>query len=189
MQEGLEEPRVLLLHGDVTEELAQEFMEGLIALRALDPVREITVYLDTYGGSPYSMFAMHDMMRYVGCPIHTVGVGKVMSSGVLLLAAGDKRSIMPNSFVMMHQVSSGLYGKTSTMEVELTHLYDVQDRTYDLYAKYTGRSREEIDRYLADSHDKFMTAEQAKEFGLVDDIVTFHKDGPSMRPSANASPG
>lgn len=171
-----DQSRLLLLHGDITEDLARDFMEGLLELASYDPLKEIIVYIDTYGGSPYSMFAAHDMMKHISCPIHTVGVGKIMSAGVLLLAAGDKRSIMPNAVVMLHQVSSGLQGKTSGMAVELEHLIDVQRRTYELYAKYTGRSIKEIEEYLFDTHDKFMTAQQAKDFGLVDEIVEFNKE-------------
>jgi ATP-dependent Clp protease protease subunit len=171
-----DEPRVLLLHGDITEELARDFMEGLLELASHDPLKEIVVYIDTYGGSPYSMFAMHDMMRHISCPIYTVGVGKIMSAGVLLLAAGDRRSLMPNAVVMLHQVSSGIQGKTSGMQVELDHLTDIQTRMYRLYSKYTKKTIQEIKTYLADTLDKFMTAQQAKEFGIVDEIVEFNKD-------------
>lgn len=176
LQEHYNESRVVLLHGDVTEDLAREFMEALLDLVGQDPLKEIIVYIDTYGGSPYSMFAMHDMMRHISCPIHTVGIGKIMSAGVLLLAAGDVRSIMPNAAVMLHQVSSGMHGKTSGLDVELTHLKDIQDRTYKLYAKYTGKQYEEIKTYLSDPHDMYMTADEAVRFGLADGIVGFNKD-------------
>lgn len=175
-QDAFPDSRVILLHGDVTEDLAREFMEGLLDLASIDPVKEIVVYIDTYGGSPYSMFAMHDMMRHVSCPIYTIGVGKVMSAGVLVLAAGDRRAIMPNAMVMLHQVSSGIHGKTSGMEVELNHLRDIQTRTYSLYSRYTQKPVEEIEKYLADSHDKYLTASQAKEFGIVDEIIEFSKE-------------
>lgn len=175
MQENYPSSRILLLHGDVTEDLARDFIDGVLALASMDPMEEIVVYLDTYGGSPYSMFAMHDVMRYVSCPIHTIAVGKVMSAGALILAAGDRRSIMPNAVVMLHQVSAGLQGKTSGMEVELAHFKDIQNRMYRLYAKYTGKTVEEIGRYLLDSHDKYMNAEQAKGFGLVDEVLEFFK--------------
>lgn len=168
--------RILLLHGDVSEELAEQFMEGLLILAFKDPLKEIVVYIDTYGGSTYSMFAMHDMMRHINCPIHTIGVGKIMSAGVLLLAAGDRRSILPNSTVMMHQVSAGIQGKSSGMEIEISHIKDIQNKMYKLLAKYTKKSVEEIERYLLDSHDKYLTAEQAKDFGLVDEIIQSDKE-------------
>lgn len=174
--EDQNDPRVILLHGDVTEDLARDFMRGLIELASFDPLREIIVYIDTYGGSPYSMFAMHDMMRHVSCPIHTVGVGKIMSAGVLLLAAGDHRSIMPNAAVMLHQVSSGIQGKTSGMQVELSHLQNIQNRMYRLYGKYTSRSIDEIKKYLSNPVDKFLTAEEARDFGIVDEIIVFDED-------------
>lgn len=176
MQDNSSDSRVLLLHGDVTEELARDFMDGLLDLASLDPLKEIVVYIDTYGGSPYSMFAMHDLMRHISCPIRTIGLGKIMSAGVLLLAAGDRRAIMPNAMVMLHQVSSGMHGKTSGMEVELSHLMEIQNRTYSLYAKYTKKPVEDIQKLLSNPHDKYMTAKEAKEFGLVDEIVEFSKE-------------
>lgn len=189
MQDQFSDSRVILLHGDVTEELAREFMEGLLDLSNQDPLKEIVVYIDTYGGSTYSMFAMHDVMRHVSCPIHTIGVGKVMSAGVLILAAGEKRSIMPNATVMLHQVSSGIQGKTSGMEVELNHLMDIQSRVFKLYSKYTKQTPEAIEKYLADSHDKYMTAEEAVKFGLVDEIISFAKESIISRRSGVASSG
>jgi len=165
--------RTILLTGEINEGRAQDFRESLLELHGADPTNEIIVFIDTYGGSPYAMFAMHDMMKLMPFPIHTVGIGKVMSAGVVLLAAGEKRSVTPNAIIMMHQMNTEVQGKLSSAQAECAHVELLQNRMYELYSKYTGHSIEKISEDL--QHNKYMTAEEAIKYGLADDIFPIAK--------------
>jgi ATP-dependent Clp protease protease subunit len=165
----LEEQRIIMLTGEIDEKKAQQFMRFLVLLSNKDPVSHITIYISTYGGDMYEMNAMYDAMRLAKCPIHTIGIGKVMSAGVLLLAAGDRRSITENTSTMMHQVNTELHGTVSDLSIEVKHTKALQDAMYRLYSKYTGRSIKQIEIDL--KSDKYLTAQEVVDYGIVDEIL------------------
>ena len=167
--------RTVFLTGEIDEVKTQDYREALLELYTNDPTQEITVFIDTYGGSTYAMFAMHDMMKMISCPIHTVGIGKVMSAGALLLAAGEARSLAPNAMVMLHQISTDIQGKLGTAKLECAHVELLQKRMYELYSLYTGKTTEEVAQDLLE--DKYMTASEAIAYGLADSIYPFARKG------------
>jgi len=163
--------RRIVLTGDVRGEMAAEFLEQMTALERRDMDAPITVYIDTYGGNVRAALAMYDMIRICACPVETVGIGKVMSAGALLLSAGDTghRYITPNCGVMIHQVSGGVYGTVSEMEIDMQETKQLQDKYVSLLAKHCGKAKSKI---LKDIQiDKYMSAKEAIEYGLVDHIM------------------
>ncbi len=165
----LEEQRIILMTGEINEVKSHQFLRSLLTLSAQDPVKEITLYLSTYGGDTYEMLGMHDMMKMVKCPIHTIAVGKVMSAGVLLLAAGTRRSAAPNTIIMLHQVSTGMSGNVQDLSIEVSHVQALQGAMYKLYSQYTGTPIKTIEHDL--SHDRYFTTEEALKYGLIDEII------------------
>ena len=165
----LEEQRIIILNGEINEKTSQKFLQYLLSLASQDPTKEITVYLSTYGGDAYDMMAMHDMIQIIQCPINTVAIGKVMSAGVLILAAGKKRTATPNTIIMMHQVSTEVGGSVKDLSIEISHVKALQEVMYKLYSKYTGKALKTIEYDL--THDKYLTATEAVEYGLIDEIV------------------
>lgn len=166
----IEEQRIIMLTGEIDERKAQQFIRYLVLLSALSPTECITIYISTYGGDMYEMNAMYDAMRLVKCPIHTIGIGKVMSAGVLLLAAGDRRSIAEHTSVMMHQVNTELHGTVTDLSIEVKHTKALQDTMYKLYSKYTGKPIKQLEMDL--KSDKYLTAQEAIEYGLADEIMS-----------------
>ncbi len=162
--------RIIMLTGEIDERKSQKFITHLMFLSSIDPAAQITVYLSTYGGDIYEMNAMHDAMRLLKCPIHTIAIGKVMSAGVLILAAGDRRSITENTAIMMHQVSLEAYGTVTDLASEVKYTKTMQDTMYKLYAKYTGKSIKQLEIDL--KSDKYLTAQEALDYGIVDDILS-----------------
>lgn len=163
--------RTILLSGDVNKEMAKTAVEKIIELAQADPTRDITILIDTWGGYIDDMFTIHDIMKSVPCNIRTVGLGRVMSAGVLLLAAGTKgkRFVTPNCTVMEHQVHSGVYGTTEDLEIEAQYIRSLQDKWFSLLAKYTGQKKKKLDEDF--KKEKYMNAKEALDYGLVDGIL------------------
>jgi ATP-dependent Clp protease protease subunit len=166
----IEEQRIIMLTGEIDERKAQQFIKHLVLLSAHSPTEPITIYISTYGGDMYEMNAMYDAMRMAGCPLHTIGIGKVMSAGVLLLAAGDRRSVAENTSIMMHQVNTEVYGTVSDLSIEVKHTKALQDSMYKLYSKYTGKPIKQLETDL--KSDKYLTAQEAIDYGLADQILS-----------------
>jgi len=166
--------RIVNVFGDIEDEMATEFIDEMLELSFESPSKEITVYINSEGGSMYSMFAMHDIMRKLTNPIHTIGIGRVMSAAVLLMAAGDKRSITPNTHVMVHEPSYfGPENKVGQWERELDHLKVLKNEMYQLLASYTGQTTEKIELDL-NAQDKYISAKEAVEYGLTDNIIKLY---------------
>ena len=135
-----EQLRRIVLSGVITEEHAAQFLEQITAFEYIDISKPITVYIDTVGGSVSSALLMYDAIKSCACPVVTVGMGKVMSAGVLILAAGEPgtRFITENTRVMMHEISGGAFGPISEMEVSMAETRKMQDIFYTLLSKDTG---------------------------------------------------
>lgn len=175
--------RRIILAGDIRQETAQDFLEQITAFECIDISRPITIYVDTYGGSVDSALCIYDIMRSCVCPIVTVGVGKVMSAGVLILAAGDKgsRFITENTRVMIHEVSSGTVGTISEMSNSVNEIKRLQDTYNIILSRETGTSKEKIADDM--KKDYYMSADAAIKYGIVDKMVPMQKSAKAEKVS------
>lgn len=170
-----EQLRRIVLAGFVKEDTATQFLEQITALECTDMSKAISVYIDTYGGNVDSALCMYDAMKSCCCPIVTIGIGKVMSCGVLLLAAGDKgnRYITENTRIMIHEVSGGTFGPISDMENTVAETRRMQDVYISLLSNDTGKTKTKILKDMQ-SH-KYMSAAEAVKYGIVDKMVPTRK--------------
>lgn len=170
-----EQLRRVVISGVIKEDTAAQFLEQITALECLDVTRPISVYIDTYGGSLDAALCMYDTIKACCCPIVTVGIGKVMSAGVLLLAAGDRgnRFITENTRVMIHEVSAGAIGPISDMEASLEETRRQQEVYVKLLAKDSGTAKTKLLKDM--KAETFMSAEEAVSYGVADKIVPTRK--------------
>ena len=171
MSNSLSEVRRIIISGSIRETSAYKFLEDITALEHLDNSKLITIYIDTYGGSVDSAMLIYDAMQICVCPIRTIGIGKVMSAGSLILASGNKnnRFITKNTRVMIHQISGGMSGTISDMDIEFKEKCRLQDQYATIMAKHTGHNKKQIIKDL--STDRYMTATEAINYGLADKVL------------------
>ena len=164
--------RILFLGGEITDDEANVVIAQLLFLEADDPDKDIYLYINSPGGSVSAGLAIYDTMQYLKCEVSTICVGMAASMGAFLLAAGapGKRRALPNSEIMIHQPSGGAYGQASDVKIHAEHIIKTRKKLNEMLAERTGRSVEEIAD--ATERDNFMSAEEALEFGLIDEIVT-----------------
>lgn len=168
--------RRIIVSGPIREDTAMSFLEQITALECMDVTKTISVYINTYGGNVDSAICMYDAMKSCTCPVVTIGMGKVMSAGVLLLAAGDKgkRYISENTRVMIHEISAEVYGAVSDMKSSLDEVHGLQDTYVNLLAQCTGKSKTKI---LKDMENTlYMNATDTIKYGIVDRVITARKD-------------
>ena len=180
------ESRTMLLQGEVNEEKAGEILSGFLALADLKPPKQnlkegempydpITLYISTYGGSADEMFGLFDIMNNCkkSCVVETVGVGKVMSAGTLLLAAGTKghRKITKHCRVMLHQVSAGTFGPLFNMTTEIDAIQSLQESYVNAMVSCTNLSKRKLKSLLNERVNVYLSAEEAVEYGLADIII------------------
>ena len=180
------ESRTMLLQGNLDEEKSGEILSGFLALAELKPPKSnlakgempyepITLYISTYGGNADEMFGLFDMMRHCKnkCIIKTVGMGKVMSAGTLLLAAGTKghRKIGKHCRVMLHQVSAGTFGPFFNMTTEIAAIQKMQEDYINAMVSCTNLSKRKLKSLLNERVNVYLTAEEAVEYGLADEII------------------
>lgn len=166
------DPRIIFFTGQVTEESIMSVIAQLTILASKSPVEPITLIISTYGGSVHEMFGLYDMIKWLPCPVHTVGVGKIMSAGVLLLAAGEKgnRMIGEHSRVMIHPMMAGSFGNIFELRNEMRELEAMQSDAERCLASETGRRLDEVKAMMEKGHDAYLTATEAIEFGIADEI-------------------
>ena len=164
--------RIIFLGEQVDEHSANLIVAQLLFLDNQDPKKDIFLYINSPGGSVYDALAIYDTMNFVKADVQTVGIGVQASAAAFLLSSGakGKRSILPNGTVMIHQPSSGTRGKVTDQEIDLKESLRVKNLLEDLMAKNTGQKKAQI--HLDMERDRWMTAEEAKKYGLVDAIVT-----------------
>ncbi|MFZ4070030.1 MAG: ATP-dependent Clp protease proteolytic subunit [Caulobacterales bacterium] len=162
--------RIVFLTGPVEDGLASLVCAQLLWLESENPKREIAMYINSPGGVVSSGLAIYDTMQYIRSPVSTVCIGQAASMGSLLLSAGEKglRVCLPNARVMVHQPSGGFRGQASDIERHAEDIIATKRRLNEIYVKHTGQPYEVIERTL--DRDSFMTAEEAKAFGLVDRV-------------------
>jgi ATP-dependent Clp protease, protease subunit len=164
--------RIIFVIGEVEDYMATSICMQLLYLEAENPKKEIAMYINSPGGVVTAGMAIYDTMQFTKCPIATLCIGQAASMGSLLLTAGTKgmRFALPHSSIMVHQPSGGAGGKVSDMERSLEDIIRMKKRLNEIYVHHTGRTYDEIERKL--DRDTFMTAEQAKEFGLIDKVLS-----------------
>ena len=163
--------RIVFLVGPVNDNVATLVTAQLLFLESENPKKEIYFYINSPGGLVTSGFGVYDTMQYIKSPVSTLCIGQASSMGSFLLTAGEKgkRFSLPNSRIMVHQPSAGFEGQATDIEIHANEIMLLKKRLNEIYSKHTGRSVEEIKNAL--ERDKFMTPQEAKEFGLVDKVV------------------
>ena len=166
--------RIIYLGEDVNPTTAGLVVAQLLYLEAQDPDKDIQLYINSPGGSVTDGMAIYDTMQYIKCDVSTICVGMAASMGAFLLSAGakGKRMVLPNAEIMIHQPSAGTQGQITDMAIHLKRLETIKAGMNRIMAENTGRTVEEVT--AACERDNFMTAEEAKEFGLIDKVICNH---------------
>ena len=163
--------RIVFLVGGVNDNVASLVTAQLLFLESENPKKEIYFYINSPGGLVTAGLGIYDTMQYINSPVSTLCIGQASSMGSFLLAAGEKgkRFSLPNSRIMVHQPSAGFQGQVTDIEIHANEVSSLKKRLNEIYSKHTGKSVDEIKSAL--ERDNFMTAEVAKSFGLVDEVV------------------
>jgi ATP-dependent Clp protease protease subunit len=166
--------RIIFVSGPVHDGMSTLLVAQLLFLEAENPKKEISMYINSPGGVVSSGLAIYDTMEYIRPKVATTVIGQAASMGSLLLAAGAKgmRFSLPNSRVMVHQPSGGFQGQASDIALHAKEILELKDRLNKIYVKHCGQDLETVEKTL--DRDNFMTAEEAKEWGLIDEIVSRH---------------
>jgi len=164
--------RIIFLTGPVEDTVASLITAQLLYLEAENPKKEISMYINSPGGVVTSGMAIYDTMQFVRPSVSTLCIGQAASMGSLLLAAGEKgkRYALPNARIMVHQPSGGFQGQASDIELHAKEILAMRERLNLVYAKHTGQPVKEIAKAL--DRDNFMTADNAKEFGIIDEVIS-----------------
>jgi ATP-dependent Clp protease, protease subunit len=168
--------RIIFVIGPVQDQMASSICMQMLFLEAQNPTKEIAMYINSPGGVVTSGMAIYDTMQFIKCPIATLCIGQAASMGSLLLAAGapGKRFALPNARIMVHQPSGGFSGQASDIERHALDIIKMKRRLNEIYVQHTGKDYETIDRTL--DRDHFMTADESKDFGLIDKVINTRED-------------
>lgn len=164
------EDRIIFLSGEITDETANSVVAQLIFLEGKDPEKDISLYINSPGGSVSAGLAIYDTMNFIKCDVTTICVGLAASMGAFLLSSGakGKRYALPNSEIMIHQPLGGARGQASDIEIQANHIKRIKEKINQILSKNSGQSLEKVQ--LDTDRDNYMTAEQALEYGLIDKI-------------------
>ncbi len=168
--------RIIFINGPVEDGMAMLVCAQLLFLEAENPKKEISLYINSPGGVVTSGMAIYDTMQFIRPPVSTLCMGQAASMGSLLLTAGAKghRFTLPNARIMVHQPSGGFQGQASDIERHAQDIIKMKRRLNEIYVQHTSQDYEIIERTL--DRDHFMTAEEAKAFGLVDDVIQYRAE-------------
>ena len=163
--------RIVFLVGTVNDTVASLITAQLLYLESENPKKEISFYINSHGGLVTAGLGIYDTIQYIKPPVSTLCIGQASSMGSFLLAAGEKgkRLSLPNSRIMVHQPSAGFQGQATDIEIHAKEILDLKKRLNKIYSKHTKKSEDEIKKAL--ERDKFMSPAEAKDFGLIDDVV------------------
>ena len=166
--------RIIFLGEEVIDTSASIIVAQLLFLEAEDPSKDIHLYINSPGGSVSAGFAIYDTMNYIKCDVSTICIGMAASMGAFLLSGGTKgkRFALPNSEIMIHQPSGGARGQATEIQIVAENILKTKKKLNEILAANTGRSYEEIARDT--ERDNYMTAQEAKEYGLIDEILAHH---------------
>ena len=162
--------RIIFLGDAIEDHVANLIIAQLLFLESEDPEKDIQLYINSPGGVVTSGMAIYDTMQYLRAPVSTICIGQAASMGAVLLAAGatGKRYALPNSRIMIHQGSGGFRGNTPDVEIQMREMLHLTDRLMEILSKHTGQEFEKVKR--DSERDKFMSAEEAKAYGLIDEV-------------------
>jgi ATP-dependent Clp protease protease subunit len=163
--------RIIFLTAEVYDQVAALICAQLLFLESENPTKDIAFYINSPGGVVTSGLAIYDTMQYIRPAVSTVCIGQAASMGSLLLTAGEKgkRLALPNARIMVHQPSGGAQGQATDIEIQAREILALRARLNNMYVEHTGQTLEVIERAM--ERDKYMTAQEAKEFGLIDEVV------------------
>ena len=166
--------RIIFLGSAVDDQVANLIVAQLLHLESEDPDKDISIYINSPGGSIYAGLAIYDTMHFIKPDVQTICCGIAMSMGSLLLAGGapGKRFSLPNSRILIHQPSAGFEGQSTDIEIHMREILKTRDRIDEIYAKHTGKSIDEVHKDM--ERDHFFTPQQAAEYGLIDRVITSH---------------
>ena len=166
--------RIIFLGEPVTEDLANLIIAQLLHLEAEDPDKDVSLYINSPGGSAYAGLAIYDTMQFVKPDVQTICYGIAMSAGSLILTGGakGKRMALPNSRILIHQPSAGFEGQSTDIEIHAREILRTRKRIDEIYAQHTGQSEERVHTDM--ERDRFLTAQQSVEYGLIDRVIEHH---------------
>lgn len=173
------EDRIIFLGTPISDEIANAVMAQLLCLQSMDTERDIEIYINSPGGSFTALTAIYDTMRYIKPDVRTVCLGQAASAAAVILAAGTKgkRLALPNSRILIHQpATEGGYGQSSDIEIQAREILRIRELMENMLSSDTGKDTEQVSRDI--ERDKYLTAEQAKEYGIIDDVLTSLKAVP-----------
>lgn len=173
--------RIIFLSGPVNDQVSSLIVAQLLFLESEDPKKDIHFYINSPGGIVTSGLAMYDTMQYISPDVATICIGQAASMGSLLLTAGakGKRFCLPNSRIMIHQPSGGYSGQATDIEIHAQEILSLKRRLNEIYVKHTGQKLSVIEKAM--ERDNFMTAEKAKEFGLIDEVIERRPEAPQSK--------
>ena len=163
--------RIVFLGTPVDDQIANLIVAQLLHLESEDPDKDISVYINSPGGSVYAGLAIYDTMQFIKCDVQTICVGIAMSMGALLLAGGakGKRMALPNSKILIHQVSGGFQGQGTDIEIQAREVINLKRRLEEIIAEHTGQPIDKVSKDM--ERDYFMSSDEAKEYGIVDTVI------------------
>ncbi|MEJ7782280.1 MAG: ATP-dependent Clp protease proteolytic subunit [Solirubrobacteraceae bacterium] len=166
--------RIIFLGSPINDQIANLVVAQLLHLESVDPDKDISIYINSPGGSIYAGLAVYDTMRFIKPDVQTICVGIAMSMGSLLLTGGapGKRMSLPNSRLLIHQPSAGFEGQSSDIEIHAREILKTRKRIDEIYAQHTGQPEEQVHDDM--ERDRFFTADQAAEYGLIDRVIHSH---------------
>jgi ATP-dependent Clp protease, protease subunit len=167
------EDRIIFLGTPISDDIANAVMAQLLCLQQMDAERDIEIYINSPGGSFTALTAIYDTMRYIKPDVRTVCLGQAASAAAVILAAGTKgkRLALPNSRILIHQpATEGGYGQSSDIEIQAKEILRIRSLMEEMLATDTGKAPEEVSRDI--ERDKYLTAEQAMEYGIIDEVLT-----------------
>jgi len=175
--------RIIFLGTPVDDMVANVIVAQFLFLQMTDPKKDIHFYINSPGGSVTAGLAIYDTMQWLTCDVNTYCVGQAASMGAVLLAGGTqgKRFALPNANIMIHQVLGGAEGQASDVEIRVKYMLKLKERLNTILAKHTGQPYDAVER--ACDRDNFMSAEDARQFGLVDEVVASRRDLPALAAS------
>lgn len=164
------EDRIIFLTGEINDEVANSIVAQLIYLEGKNPDKEISLYINSPGGSVSAGLAIYDTMNFIKCDVSTICIGLAASMGAFLLSSGTKgkRYALANSEIMIHQPLGGAHGQASDIEIQANHIKRIKEKINKILSENTGKDLAQVEKDT--DRDNYMTAEQAKEYGLVDKI-------------------
>jgi ATP-dependent Clp protease, protease subunit len=171
--------RIIFLGTPINDDVSNMIIAQMLFLEADNPGRDIHLYINSPGGSVSSGLAIYDTMQYLKSPVSTICMGLAASMGAFLLAAGapGKRSALPHARIMIHQPSGGAQGTAADIEIQAREIIYLRAKMNELMARHTGRPQEQIERDV--DRDRFMSADEAKDYGIIDNVVTSRDEVPA----------